>query len=103
MNRKYIIFLGLNIVFLSLCLTCIPVNSFQYIGEKQLCCIDSVNLRTCLNTNESIDLTSDITCQLYEKDYEVSVNTTMDLMTMVMTFITCIVILWIFILILRRK
>jgi len=101
--KRYVLFIGINIIILMLCLLCIPVDSFQYIGEKQLCCIDSNNTRTCLITNQSLDLSSDITCQLYEKDYEVGVNTTMDIMTMVMTFITCIVILWIFILILRRK
>jgi hypothetical protein len=94
-EKIILIFLGLMI---SQCF------GLTYIGDKKLCCIDSHNQEVCLSNNMSVNFNnSDLSCNLQEKDYQINGSNLMDLPTMIFGLLTSLAIIYIFLIITKRR
>jgi len=92
----------LIILLIALWLTT-TLYAIDYVGFKKLCCIDSNNTKTCLSSNQSIDLNSDLYCSLYEEDYTIEIAQAPSMLERVIQVFSVIVIVYIIFLIAKRK
>ena len=54
------------------------VNAFQYLGNQTLCVINEINNKTCLQSGDNYTDDGDLELILYERNYNISGNTLLD-------------------------
>jgi len=78
--------------------------AFTYIGSKELCCIDDNNKMSCLYNNNTLDNTNitDLTCNLYDANTDITVNNAMTLLDKIVLVFECGIIVMIVLIIFKK-